>query len=197
MAVALPWLALREKILPTWCPRHDDVVTCMIDEQGYRPNVGIILCNRENQVFWARRCGQNGWQFPQGGINPQETPEQALFRELNEEVGLAPEHVNIMGRTKDWLRYDIPTQYARPTRNTRFRGQKQIWFLLRFLGGEEHVRLNACDRPEFDSWCWVEYWSTLEQIVEFKRGVYEQALRELEPLLRARPALQTGTDRAE
>ena len=63
----------------------------MIDEQGYRPNVGIILCNRENQVFWARRCGQNGWQFPQGGINPQETPEQALFRELNEEVGLAPD----------------------------------------------------------------------------------------------------------
>ena len=169
----------------------------MIDEQGYRPNVGIILCNRENQVFWARRCGQNGWQFPQGGINPQETPEQALFRELNEEVGLAPEHVHIIGRTKDWLRYEIPAQYCRTPRTSRFRGQKQIWFLLRFLGGEEHVRLNACDRPEFDSWRWVEYWSTLAQIVEFKRGVYEQALRELEPLLGAQPAVPAGVDRAE
>jgi len=197
MAVALPWPTLREKILPTWCFRHDDGFTRMIDEQGYRPNVGIILCNRENQVFWARRCGQNGWQFPQGGINPQETPEQALFRELNEEVGLAPEHVHIMGRTKDWLRYEIPAQFCRTPRTSRFRGQKQIWFLLRFLAGEEHVRLNACDRPEFDSWRWVEYWSTLAQIVEFKRGVYEQALRELEPLLGAQPATPDGADRAD
>ena len=169
----------------------------MIDEQGYRPNVGIILCNQENQVFWARRCGQNGWQFPQGGIDPHETPEQALFRELNEEVGLAPEHVHVIGRTKDWLRYDIPAQFTRSTRNSHFRGQKQIWYLLRLLGSEEHVRLNACDRPEFDLWRWVEYWSTLEQIVEFKRGVYEQALRELEPLLGARPAMQVGVKRAE
>lgn len=156
----------------------------MIDEQGYRPNVGIILCNRQNQVFWARRCGQNGWQFPQGGIDSSETPEQALFRELNEEVGLAPEHVHVIGRTKDWLRYDIPAHLSRTPRSPHFRGQKQIWFLLRFLGDEQHVRLNACDRPEFDRWCWVEYWSPLGQIVEFKRNVYERALRELEPLLR-------------
>ena len=167
----------------------------MIDEQGYRPNVGIILCNQENRVFWARRCGQNGWQFPQGGIDSHETPEQALFRELNEEVGLAPEHVHIMGRTRDWLRYDIPTQFSRSPRTSHFRGQKQIWFLLRFLGSEEHVRLNACDRPEFDSWRWVEYWSALGQIVEFKRAVYEQALRELEPLLGVRQSVQIGADR--
>ena len=155
----------------------------MIDDQGYRPNVGIILCNRENQVFWARRCGQSGWQFPQGGIDSSETPEQALFRELNEEVGLAPEHVHIIGRTKDWLRYDIPAQLGRTPRTSHFRGQKQIWFLLRFVGSEQHVRLNACDRPEFDRWRWVEYWSPLDQIVDFKRNVYEQALRELEPFL--------------
>lgn len=160
----------------------------MIDEQGYRPNVGIILCNRDGRVFWARRCGNSGWQFPQGGINANESPEQALFRELYEEVGLQPEHVSVIGRTRDWLRYDIPNQYRRSPRATLFRGQKQIWFLLRLLGGEEHVRLNACDRPEFDRWRWVEYWSPLEQIVEFKRGVYEQALRELEPLLANRAA---------
>jgi putative (di)nucleoside polyphosphate hydrolase len=173
------------------------VTARMIDEQGYRPNVGIILCNQANQVFWARRCGQNGWQFPQGGINPQESPEQALFRELNEEVGLAPEHVQIMGRTQDWLRYDIPTHFRRSPRATNFRGQKQIWFLLRFLGNEEHVRLNACDRPEFDCWRWVDYWSTLEQIVEFKRAVYEQALRELAPLLGAQAGAEAESDRLE
>ena len=93
----------------------------MIDEQGYRPNVGIILCNPQNQVFWARRCGQNGWQFPQGGIKQGETPEQALLRELNEEVGLAPQHVEIIGRTQDWLHYDIPAQFRRVVRSPLFR----------------------------------------------------------------------------
>lgn len=155
----------------------------MIDEQGYRPNVGIILCNRDDQVFWARRCGQSGWQFPQGGIKPYETPEQALFRELYEEVGLAPEHVQIIGRTQDWLRYDIPASFRRSPRSSLFRGQKQIWFLLRLLGSEQQVKLDTCDRPEFDCWRWVDYWSPLTQIVEFKRGVYERALQELAPLL--------------
>ena len=155
----------------------------MIDEQGYRPNVGIILCNRDNWVFWARRCGNSGWQFPQGGIKAHETPEQALYRELHEEVGLQPQHVSVIGRTQDWLHYDIPSQFRRSSRSSVFRGQKQIWFLLRFLGDEAHVRLNACDHPEFDRWQWVEYWSPLEQIVAFKREVYERALRELEPLL--------------
>lgn len=155
----------------------------MLDENGYRPNVGIILCNQDNQVFWARRCGQNGWQFPQGGIKAHESPEQALFRELQEEVGLGPEHVSIIGRTQDWLHYEIPDQFRRSARNSPFRGQKQIWFLLRMIGSEEHVRLNACERPEFDCWQWVEYWSPLQDIVAFKRQVYEQALRELEPLL--------------
>jgi len=155
----------------------------MIDERGYRPNVGIILCNPDDQVFWARRCGDCGWQFPQGGIKIHETPEQALFRELYEEVGLQPEHVVVVGRTRGWLHYDIPDQFRRSTRSTAFRGQKQIWFLLRLLGDDQAVRLDAGDRPEFDRWRWVEYWSPLDQIVAFKRAVYEQALRELEPLL--------------
>jgi len=155
----------------------------MIDEQGYRPNVGIILSNEGGQVFWARRCGNSGWQFPQGGIKQHETPEQALYRELEEEVGLTRRDVSLLGRTQDWLRYDIPPHYQRAPRRTPFRGQKQIWYLLRLLGSETRVRLNACERPEFDSWRWISYWSPLDEIVEFKRGVYEQALRELEPLL--------------
>lgn len=155
----------------------------MIDEHGYRPNVGIILCNAHSQVFWARRCGQDGWQFPQGGIRPNEPIEQAMFRELREEVGLDPAHVEILGRTRDWLHYDIPTDYHRRHPNSVFRGQKQIWFLLRLLGCDQDVRLDLCARPEFDSWRWIEYWSAVESIIGFKREVYQRALRELEPLL--------------
>ncbi len=167
----------------------------MMDEHGYRPNVGIILCNRESKVFWARRCGRDGWQFPQGGVRPEETVEQALFRELREEIGLTPAHVELLGRTRDWLHYDIPSQYRRrraestsvasnPRASTSvFKGQKQIWFLLRLIGREEDVRLDLCDRPEFDAWRWIDYWSALDHIITFKRDVYRLALSELEPLL--------------
>jgi len=155
----------------------------MIDKNGYRPNVGIILCNRQDRVFWARRCGQDGWQFPQGGIKLRETAEQALFRELHEEIGLDAIHVKLIGRTRGWLHYDIPKNYLRPTRTTPFRGQKQIWFLLRLVANEENVRLDVTEDPEFDAWRWVDYWSPLDSIVEFKRHVYEQALTELAPLL--------------
>jgi len=153
----------------------------MIDEQGYRPNVGIVLCNAQDQVFWAHRRGQDGWQFPQGGIRSHETPEQALYRELHEEVGLENGHVTIVGRTRDWLYYDLPGRYQR--RPGKFKGQKQLWFLLRLGAGEEHVRLDGTPHPEFDAWRWVEYWWPLDQIVDFKRQVYRQALSELAPLL--------------
>ncbi|MBI3896840.1 MAG: RNA pyrophosphohydrolase [Gammaproteobacteria bacterium] len=158
----------------------------MIDEQGYRPNVGIILCNVASQVFWARRRGRDGWQFPQGGIKSHETAEQALYRELYEEVGLGEEHVALLGRTRDWLYYDIPDDYLRRTCQHRpFRGQKQIWFLLRFVASENDVCLDrGIEKPEFDSWCWVDYWSTLDHIIDFKRDVYRRALAELEPLLK-------------
>ena len=153
----------------------------MIDRDGYRPNVGIVLCNVRNQVFWARRRGQDGWQFPQGGIRSHEAPEQALLRELHEEVGLEAAHVAVIGRTRDWLYYDIPERHQR--RSGKFKGQKQLWFLLRLEAGDEQVCLDRSARPEFDSWCWVDYWRPLDQIVDFKRQVYLQALTELEPLL--------------
>jgi putative (di)nucleoside polyphosphate hydrolase len=83
----------------------------MIDKDGYRPNVGIVICNTRNEVFWGKRVRQNSWQFPQGGIKPGESPEQAMYRELMEEVGLAQEHVRILGRTRDWLHYDVPRDW--------------------------------------------------------------------------------------
>ena len=153
----------------------------MIDQDGYRPNVGIVLCNEHGRVFWARRCGHDGWQFPQGGVQRHETVEDALYRELREEVGLLPDHVSLLGRTTDWLRYEVPAWLRRP--QSQFRGQKQVWFLLRFLGDDACVQLDQCQHPEFDDWRWVEYWSPLDHIVAFKRDVYRQALSELETLL--------------
>lgn len=161
----------------------------MIDEHGYRPNVGIILCNTAGQVFWARRCHGHGWQFPQGGVHPNEAPEAAMYRELGEEVGLQPEHVALLGCTSDWLRYDIPDEFRRRSsgNNARagFRGQKQLWYLLRFTGRDDDVRLDACDKPEFEVWRWIDYWRALDEIIPFKRDVYRLALTELEPLLKS------------
>ena len=115
----------------------------MIDRDGYRPNVGIILCNAKNEVFWGKRIKEHSWQFPQGGIKAGESPEQAMFRELEEEVGLQPQHVKIIGRTRDWLRYDVPQNWVRREWRGSYKGQKQIWFLLRLTGRDCDVSLRA------------------------------------------------------
>ena len=151
----------------------------MLDREGFRPNVGIILLNQKNQVFWGKRIRTHSWQFPQGGIDRGESPEQAMYRELYEEVGLQPEHVRILGRTKGWLRYEVPTHWIRREWRGSYRGQKQIWFLLRLVGRDNDVSLRATSKPEFDAWRWNEYWVPLDAVIEFKRGVYEQALSEL------------------
>jgi putative (di)nucleoside polyphosphate hydrolase len=155
----------------------------MIDREGYRPNVGIILCNAHNQVFWGKRVNQHAWQFPQGGINSGETPEQAMFRELEEEVGLLPDHVRVLGRTREWLRYDVPAHWTRRDSRGVYRGQKQIWFLLRLTGRDCDVSLRASSHPEFDAWRWNEYWVPTDTVVDFKREVYRRALEELERYL--------------
>ncbi len=155
----------------------------MLDRDGYRPNVGIIICNAKNQVFWGKRVREHSWQFPQGGIKSGETPEQAMYRELMEEVGLQPQHVKILGRTRDWLKYDVPTQWVRREWRGSYRGQKQIWFLLRLVGKDSDVCLRASNHPEFDAWRWNDYWTPAELVIEFKRTVYEQALGELSRFL--------------
>ena len=151
----------------------------MLDKDGYRPNVGIILTNGREEVFWGKRVNQHAWQFPQGGIKHGETPEQAMYRELEEEVGLQPPHVRILGRTRQWLRYEVPERWVRRDWRGTYRGQKQIWFLLRLVGRDCDVSLRAGEKPEFDAWRWNEYWVPLEAVIEFKREVYGQALTEL------------------
>lgn len=158
----------------------------MLDRDGYRPNVGILLVNAQDDVFWGKRVNQHAWQFPQGGIKSGESPEQAMYRELEEEVGLRPEHVRILGRTRHWLRYEVPEKWVRRDWRGTYRGQKQIWYLLRMVGRDCDVKLRGnATKPEFDAWCWRDYWVPVETVIEFKREVYRAALTELHRFLAA------------
>jgi putative (di)nucleoside polyphosphate hydrolase len=155
----------------------------VIDPDGFRPNVGIILSNRESKLLWARRVGQDAWQFPQGGMRSDETPAEAMYRELREEVGLQPEQVELIGATRGWLRYRLPARFIRRSSRPVCIGQKQVWFLLRMLCTDRAVCLDHTEKPEFDRWRWVDYWQPLDEVVAFKRNVYRKALQELAPLL--------------
>ena len=156
----------------------------MVDNEGYRPNVGIVLANQVGQLLWARRAGQDSWQFPQGGIQAGESPRQAMFRELREEIGLQSHHVEIIACTQGWLHYQLPERLVRRNRQPVCIGQKQKWFLLRMKARDSEVCFHHNERPEFDSWRWVSYWYPLGQVVSFKREVYRRALLELAPLLK-------------
>lgn len=158
-------------------------MTDFIDAEGFRANVGIILSNDTGRVMLAGRAGRRGWQFPQGGVHPDETPEDAMFRELYEEVGLHPGDVELMGQTSDWLHYRLPARFIRRNSAPRCIGQKQIWFLLRLLADDQAVRLDVSARPEFDRWRWVDYWRPVKEVIWFKRTVYVRALQELAPAL--------------
>ncbi len=160
-------------------PRSDN-----LDRDGFRPNVGIVLQNDHGQVFWGRRVGGfDAWQFPQGGIERGESVEDALYRELQEEVGLRESDVEIRCRTRGWLRYRTPEGLRRRGSAPGFQGQKQKWFLLRLLADDAAVSTIAADKPEFDDWRWVSYWYPVGKVIAFKRGVYRRALRELAPAL--------------
>ena len=155
----------------------------MIDSEGFRANVGIILTNDQGQVFWARRIGMDAWQFPQGGIKKNESPKMAMYRELKEEIGLEPKHVELINSTDDWLRYRLPKQYIRQNRGPLCIGQKQIWYLLKLTADETYLDLLYTSEPEFDSWKWVDFWRPVEEVISFKRQVYQQALKQLQPFI--------------
>ena len=153
-----------------------------LDADGFRPNVGIVLSNNAGRVLWARRVGgHDAWQFPQGGIDPGESVEDALYRELNEEIGLGPDDVMILGRTRGWLRYRLPKRLRRYNSSPGFKGQKQRWFLLRLTSSDSGVCMDRTAKPEFDHWQWVSYWYPVGNVVDFKQSVYRRALKELAP----------------
>ncbi len=156
----------------------------MVDADGFRPNVCMVVANDASQVLFARRVGgSDAWQFPQGGIHAGETPEAALYRELEEETGLQQDCVQVLAQTRDWLRYELPRRLRRQQSDQEFVGQKQKWFLLRMLAADDQVRLDRHQPPEFDYWRWVSYWYPLHKVISFKREVYRQALTQLAPFL--------------
>ena len=158
----------------------------MLDRDGFRPNVGIVLLNQRNQVFWGKRIRTHSWQFPQGGIDRGESPEQAMYRELFEEVGLRPEHVRIVGRTRDWLRYEVPDHFIRRDARGHYKGQKQIWYLLQLVSPDWNLNLRATSHPEFDAWRWERMDRLPDLIIPFKHPVYEQVVAAFARLAGAR-----------
>lgn len=155
----------------------------MIDSEGFRANVGIIIANDEGRVFWGQRVQQSGsWQFPQGGIDQGESPEDALYRELYEEVGLTDAEVKLLGQTRSWHRYRIPDRLVRKGQLPRCIGQKQKWFLLQLDCDPAKIRFDCGTKEEFNDWQWVSYWYPVNQVVKFKREVYRKAMAELAPI---------------
>ena len=150
-----------------------------IDSEGYRANVGIILCHADGRLLLAGRVGSKGWQFPQGGLIEGESAEEAMYRELKEEVGLDAVDVEVLGSTEEWLKYRLPDKYMRHGSLPLCIGQKQRWFMLRLIGSEGNVQLDASETPEFDRWRWVEFWRPVNEVIYFKRRVYVRALHEL------------------
>jgi putative (di)nucleoside polyphosphate hydrolase len=158
-------------------------MTDLIDSEGFRSNVGIVLMRGSGEVFLGRRArGRGGWQFPQGGMRQGEDLEEALFRELHEEIGLTRADVTVLGRTEGWLTYRLPARYIRRNTHPLCIGQKQRWFLLRVKREDIQFALDATPEPEFDRWRWTGYWEPIREVVYFKQAVYAQALRELAPV---------------
>ena len=159
----------------------------VIDRAGYRLNVGIILVNESDRVFWGRRSGHDAWQFPQGGLASGETALEAMYRELHEEVGLDKGDVEVMGSTRRWLKYRLPKQYLRHGSEPLVIGQKQKWYLLRLVSSEQKVKLDLSESPEFDSWRWIDFHEPEERVIFFKRQVYVQALERIGAFIKNSP----------
>lgn len=146
----------------------------------YRRNVGVMLVNRAGQVFVGQRTDSDvpAWQMPQGGIDAGEDPREAALRELEEETGVPRDLVTVEAETEGWIAYDLPHDIVPRIWNGRYKGQEQKWFLLRFHGTDDQVRIDADDHQEFSQWRWLPPDEVLAQIVPFKRPVYEQVIAE-------------------
>ena len=143
---------------------------------GYRLNVAMIVLNKENKSLFCKRRNTDNWQFPQGGVDEDETIESAMFRELNEEVGLNEENVEIKAVTTNLIYYDIPKNIRSRVLGRKFKGQAQKEFLLKLISGE--IDLNKENIPEFYKYTWVPFWYPLNQVVDFKKEAYRNALIE-------------------
>jgi putative (di)nucleoside polyphosphate hydrolase len=165
----------------------------MIDSDGFRPNVAIVIMKDDGRVLWAHRASQDGWQFPQGGMRSDETPLEAMYRELEEETGLMRDHVRVLGSTPGWLRYRLPKRYLRRHSKPLCIGQKQVWFLLHLQTSESAVMLDSMPEPEFSEYRWVDFWYPVDNVISFKRNVYRKALTLLEPY--AEPASRSAANR--
>ena len=155
----------------------------MIDSDGYRANVGIVLTNEKKQILLAKRFRQDAWQLPQGGIDKNETELDALYRELQEEVGLSSSQVTLIAKTPKWLRYELPNEHVRRTQKPTCIGQKQVWYLLKLNSSDDEISLDLHHDIEFDDWKWVDYWKPVDEVINFKREVYEDMLKALAPIL--------------
>ena len=155
----------------------------VIDKNGYRANVGIVLMNQHKELFFAKRRYQSGWQFPQGGIKLGETPENAMYRELLEEIGLTENDTELLSESSHWYEYKIPKKHLRKSKQGKpfVIGQKQKWFLLKLMGSDETISLTYNSKfQEFDSWKWVDPAIPARQVIGFKQKVYDLVLNEFQ-----------------
>ena len=155
----------------------------MIDSEGYRANIGIVITNEKKQILLAKRYKQDAWQLPQGGIDKGETELDALYRELEEEVGLAAKQVSLLAKTPKWLRYELPMEHIRRKQKPTCIGQKQVWYLLKLVSNDSDISLSLHNKVEFDDWKWVDYWNPVDEVINFKKEVYEDMLKALAPVL--------------
>ncbi|MDE4097498.1 MULTISPECIES: RNA pyrophosphohydrolase [Rhodobacterales] len=150
----------------------------------YRRNVGVMMINSDGAVFVGQRADRykDAWQMPQGGIDEGEDPRTAALRELEEETGVLPSLVEIIAESEGWLPYDLPHDVVPSFWGGRYRGQEQKWYLMRFLGSDDQVRIDT-EHPEFSAWCWQPVEHLVEKIVPFKREVYARVVEEFERYL--------------
>ena len=158
----------------------------LIFDDGFRANVGIVIFNQKQQVFFAKRRYQSGWQFPQGGIQLGESPKKAMFRELLEETGLGKKSVEITYVSDHWYDYRIPKKSIRKATNgTTVIGQRQKWFLLKLKDQSTSIVLNSSSEQEFDSWKWIAPDLSIKQVIGFKQDVYKKVISEFIPFIEA------------